>query len=110
MFDELALPITTMASASAAIACSAACRLVVAKHRSLRAAVHSSGKAARARSMMPSQSCIESVVCARSATFDGSSTVGQHLGEVVLVLDQPDGVGRDREGAGGLVVAARGPT
>jgi hypothetical protein len=75
VFDELALPITTMASASTAIACNAACRLVVAKQRSPRAAVQRSGNCSRARSMIPSQSCIERVVCASSATFEGSSTV-----------------------------------
>ena len=50
------------------------------------------------------------MVCASSATFEGRPPSGSTVGEVVLVLDQPDGVGRDREGAGGLVVAARGPT
>ena len=44
VFDELAEPMTTMASHWAAIAMSADWRLVVAKHRSLRPGVHTSGK------------------------------------------------------------------
>ena len=76
MFDEFALPITTMASARVASSRKAVWRFVVAKQRSLRAAVHSSGNCSRARVMTPSQSSIESVVCASSATFDGSGTVG----------------------------------
>ena len=45
VFDELAEPITTIASQRAAIAISADWRLVVAKHRSLRPGVHDVGKA-----------------------------------------------------------------
>ena len=44
VFDELAEPITTMASQRGAIASSADWRLVVAKHRSVRPGTHSSGK------------------------------------------------------------------
>jgi hypothetical protein len=42
VFDELAEPITTTASDLAAISLSADCRLVVAKHRSLRPGTHRS--------------------------------------------------------------------
>ncbi len=56
MLEELADPITTTASASAAIALSAACRLVVAKHRSLRFGIHRSGKRRRAASIRPCHS------------------------------------------------------
>ncbi len=44
MLDELAEPITTTASQRSAISISADWRLVVAKHRSLRPGIHSSGK------------------------------------------------------------------
>jgi fermentation-respiration switch protein FrsA (DUF1100 family) len=47
VFDELAEPITTIASQRGAISMSADCRLVVAKHRSLRPGVHTSGNARR---------------------------------------------------------------
>ena len=43
VFDELALPITTTASDRDATTRSAACRFVVAKHKSPRVAVHRLG-------------------------------------------------------------------
>ena len=73
VFDELALPMTSTASARLAMAVSAAWRLVVAKQRSSRVAVHSSGYFARARSTTPFQSSRARVVWARTATLVGSS-------------------------------------
>ena len=68
MFDEFAEPMTTTASDSDAIALRAACRLVVAKHRSLRFGIHRSGKRRRAASIRPRHSSWLNVVWARSAT------------------------------------------
>ena len=74
MFDEFAEPMITMASQRPASAISAACRFVVAKHRSLRPGDHTSGKRSRTATATPSQSRCDSVVWASRAT--GSSNVG----------------------------------
>ena len=75
VLDELAEPITTTASQRGAIAMSADWRLVVAKHRSERPGVHSSGNRSRVAASTPAQSRCDSVVWASRAT--GSSNVGQ---------------------------------
>ena len=60
--------------------------------------------ATRARSAMPCQSWSASVVWASIATFAGRRPRRGRV-DVVLVLDQPDRLGRDGEGADRLVVA-----
>ena len=105
MFEEFALPITTIASVRRASSRSAVWRFVVAKHRSSRVAVQSSGNRSTRLVMMPFQSSSESVVCASSATFDGSLDRGEHTVEVGFRLHQAHLIGRHRHRAGGLVVA-----
>ena len=107
MFDELALPITTMASASCGDGLQRG--LTVGGREAEVAAGRGPqfGELAPGRApSMPSQSCIERVVCASSATFAGVGDGGQHAVEVAVVLHQADGVGRHREGARRLVVTA----
>ena len=77
MFDELAEPITITASHLAASSISADWRLVVAKHRSLRPGVHTSGKRSRTATATSPQSRCDSVVWASRATGcsnDGSAS------------------------------------
>ena len=64
MFDEFDEPITTIASQRSAIASSDDWRLVVAKHRSLRPGIHTSGNRSRTRTATPSQSRCDKVVWA----------------------------------------------
>ena len=68
VLEEFSEPMTTTASAWPARALRAACRLVVAKHRSLRLGIHRSGNRSRARSTMPAHSSWLRVVWANSAT------------------------------------------
>ncbi|CAB5022691.1 unannotated protein [freshwater metagenome] len=75
VFEEFALPITITASERSAISVSASWRLVVAKQRSLRDAVQRSGNLSSASSMTSVQSPIARVVCASSATREGSAIV-----------------------------------
>ena len=74
MFDEFAEPMTTMVGQREAIAISADCRLVVAKHRSLRPGNHASGYFTCTASATSSQSRCDRVVWASRAT--GSSKRG----------------------------------
>ena len=105
VFDEFALPMTTTACAAVAIPVSAVWRLVVAKQRSLRDAVHSGGNCSRV--------CVEQV----GPFVVRERRLRQHR-DAFRIVDrlraarraapparQPDRVGRDREGADGFVVA-----
>ena len=104
VLEELAEPITTTASDSAAIALSAAWRLVVAKQRSLRLGIQRSGKRWRAASMRPRHSSWLSVVWANRATGASAGIeVAQRL-EVLLVLEQADRLGGHGHGADRLLV------
>ena len=104
MLEELAEPITTIASASDAIAFRAACRLVVAKHRSLRLGIQRSGNRLRADSIKPRHSSWLRVVWASRATGRPRARQIAEGIEVVLALDQPDGLGSDGHGAHRLLV------
>ncbi len=73
MFDELADPITTMASQRGAMALNAAWRLVVAKHRSEVPGTHRSGQRSLAAPSKASHSSTASVVWARKATGPSGS-------------------------------------
>ncbi len=102
MLDELAEPITTIASQRGAIAINADCRFVVAKHRSLRPGTHTLGQRSCDASSAPAQSRCDKVVCASSATGSGSSGRAR---DVVGGFDAVHRVGRDRHRADGLLVA-----
>ena len=73
VFEEFADPITTIASQRGAIDMSADCRFVVAKQRSERPGVQTSGNRSRTRTATPSQSRWLSVVWASSATGSANS-------------------------------------
>ena len=75
VLDELEEPMTTMASHREAIAISADCLFVVAKHRSLRPGVQASGYLAVTAWATPDQSRCDKVVWASRAT--GSSNCGR---------------------------------
>ena len=90
VLEELAEPMTTTASDSAAIAFSAAWRLVVAKHRSLRLGIQRSGKRCRAASIRPRHSSWLSVVWASRATGVPSAASSSEGVEVLLALEQAD--------------------
>jgi hypothetical protein len=68
VLDDEAEPMTTTASHRGAMALTAACRLVVAKQRSLRPGVQTSPKRSRAAPSTSSQSSSARVVWARNAT------------------------------------------
>jgi hypothetical protein len=74
VFEELAEPITTMASQRGASSSSAVWRLVVAKQRSLRPGTHMAGKRSIAAACTPAQSRWLRVVWASIAT--GPSIAG----------------------------------
>ena len=105
MFEELALPITTTASARCAISVSAVWRLVVAKQRSLRDAVHTSPARARASSRMPVHSAVRERRLREHRDLRPVAEVGEHPIEIVGVLHEADRVGRDRQRADRFVVA-----
>ena len=106
VFDEFALPITTTASAAVAIRVSAVWRLVVAKQRSLRDAVHSCREAlARLRRAGRSTRCARASSARASRRVRGRRPVASSSSRCVLPLDEVDRVGRDRERADGFVVA-----
>ena len=102
VFDELAEPITTMASQRSAMAPRADWRLVVAKHRSLRPGFHSSGKRSAVRSATAAQSRCEQRGLGEQG--DRLREGGQGV-DLVDRLDPVDGVGRDRHRADRLLVA-----
>ena len=102
MLEELAEPITTTASQRPAMCMSADWRLVVAKHRSDRPGIHSSGKRSLVASATSAQSRCDSVVWASSAT--GVSNAGSACD----LLDRLDPVHRrrgDGHGADRLLVS-----
>ncbi len=105
MFEEFTEPMTTTASDRAAMTLSAAWRLVVAKHRSERLGIHSSGNRSRARFMMSDHSSWLRVVCASSATGAPRRDLGRGGLDVVLGAHQANRVGSDRHGADSLFVA-----
>ena len=63
------------------------------------------GTASRCASMIPSQSCRASVVCASSATLSGSATSASTRARSSSCSTSRIDVGRDRERAHGFVVA-----
>ena len=107
VFDEFALPITTTASASAAMRGERA--LAVGRREAEVVAGRGPQLAGTARACSvercPVQSLCASVVWASSATLLGVGDLGEHRVEVVLVLDEVDRLGRDGERADRLVVA-----
>ena len=92
----------TTASHRSTIASSDDWRLVVAKHRSLRPGVHTSGKRSRTRTATPSQSRCDSVVWASKAT--GWSNSGRASTSATVSTRLID-VGRDGHRADRLLVA-----